>query len=173
MWIGQCMSFAGFVFQSLSCVWLWSHGLYHTTLLCPPLSPGVCSNSCPLIWWCHLTISSSATPSPFAFNLSQHQGLCQWVCSLHQVAKVLELELQQESFQWMNLQGWFSLGLAGLISLLFKGLSSVFSKKKKRVFSSTTIWSISSLALSLLYSPTLTSVYDYWKNCSFDYTDLC
>ena len=40
-------------------------------------------------------------PSPFAFNLSQHQGLFQWVSSLHQVAKVLEFQLQHQSFQWI------------------------------------------------------------------------
>ena len=38
----------------------WLHGLQHTRLLCPPLSPRVCSNSCPLSLWCYLTISSSA-----------------------------------------------------------------------------------------------------------------
>ena len=40
-------------------------------------------------------------PSSPAFNLSQHQGLFQWVSSSHQVAKVLELQLQQQSFQWI------------------------------------------------------------------------
>ena len=40
-------------------------------------------------------------PSPPAFNLSQHQGLFQWVSSLHQVAKVLELQLHHQSFQWI------------------------------------------------------------------------
>ena len=40
-------------------------------------------------------------PSPFAFNLSQHQGLSQWVGSSHQVAKVLELQHQHQSFQWI------------------------------------------------------------------------
>ena len=40
-------------------------------------------------------------PPSFAFNLSQHQGLCQWVCSSHQVAKVLEVQLQHQSFQWI------------------------------------------------------------------------
>ena len=38
---------------------LWPHGLQHARLLCPSLSPGVCSNSCPLSWWCHPIISSS------------------------------------------------------------------------------------------------------------------
>ena len=42
-----------------------------------------------------------SSPSPPAFNLSQHQGLFKWVSSLHQVAKVLELQLQHQSFQWI------------------------------------------------------------------------
>ena len=54
------------VVQSLSCVWLfWSHGLQHVRLPCPSLSPGVCSDSCPLSHWCHPTISSSVTPFCF------------------------------------------------------------------------------------------------------------
>ena len=65
---------------------------------------------------------------------------------------------------FMNIQYLFPLKLAGLISLQSKGLS--------RVFSSTTIQSINSLALSLLYGSTLTSIYDYWKNHSFNYVDI-
>ena len=42
-----------------------------------------------------------SSPSPPAFNLSQHQGLFPWVSPLHQVAKVLELQLQHQSFQWI------------------------------------------------------------------------
>jgi len=42
-----------------------------------------------------------SSPSPPAFNLSQHQGLFQWVSSLHQVAKILEFQLQHHSFQWI------------------------------------------------------------------------
>ena len=44
------------------------HGLQHTRLLCTPLSPRVCSNSCPLSWWCYLTISSSAAPFSFCLQ---------------------------------------------------------------------------------------------------------
>ena len=62
--------------------------------------------------------------SPPALNLSQHQGLFQWVSSSHQVAKVLELQLQHQSFQR---KPWFPLGLIGLISLLSKRFSRVFS----------------------------------------------
>jgi len=42
-----------------------------------------------------------SSPSPLIFNLSQHQGLFQWVSSSHQVAKVLESQLQHQSFQWI------------------------------------------------------------------------
>ena len=68
-----------------------------------------------------------SSPSPPAFNLSQHQGLFQWVSSSHQVAKVLELQLQRQSFQWIFRTDWFPLGLTGWISLQSKGLSRVFS----------------------------------------------
>ena len=57
--------------------------------------------------------------SPPAFNLSEHQGLFQWVSSSHQVAQVLEFQLQY--------QDWFPLGWTGWISLQSKGLSTVFS----------------------------------------------
>ena len=65
-------------------------------------------------------LSSTSSPS---VNLFQHQGLFQWVGSLHQVAKVLEH--QHQSFQ--GILDWFPLGLTGLISLQSKGLSRVFS----------------------------------------------
>ena len=65
----------------------------------------------------------------------------------------------------MNTQGWFPLGLTGLISLLSKGLSKSSPALQFQ--------SINSSALSLLYGPTLTSIHDYWKNHSFDKTDLC
>ena len=62
---------------------LQPHGLHHTRLLCWPLSPGVCSNFCPLSQPCSLTTSSSVAPFSFAFNLSQRQSLFQWVSSLY------------------------------------------------------------------------------------------
>ena len=80
---------------------LQPHGLQHARLLCPSSTPTVYSNSHPSSQWCHPTISSSVVPFPPAFNLSHHQGLFQWVSSLHQVAKVLEFPLQHQSFQWI------------------------------------------------------------------------
>ena len=65
---------------------LQPHGLQHVRLPCPS-SPGACSNSCRLNQECHPTISSSVAPSPPALNLSQHQGLFQWVSSSHQWPK--------------------------------------------------------------------------------------
>ena len=77
---------------------LQSHGLQHDRPPCPSPTPGVYSNLCPLSRWCHPTIMLS--PSPPAFNLSQHQGLFQWIISSHQVANVLEFQLQHQYFQW-------------------------------------------------------------------------
>ena len=73
---------------------LWPRELQHARPPCPSPTPGVYSNSCPLSWWCH------PSPSP-TFNLSQHQRLFKWVSSSHQVAKVLEFQLQHRSFQWI------------------------------------------------------------------------
>ena len=75
------------------------HGLQHARPPCPSPTPRVYLNSCALSWWCHPTISSSVVPSP-AFNLSQHQGLFKWVSSSHHMVKVLEFQLQHQSFQW-------------------------------------------------------------------------
>ena len=77
------------------------HGLQHTRLPCPSATPRVCSKSCPLSQWCHPTSHPLSSLSPPAFNLSQHQGLFKWVSSSHQVAKVLEFQLQHQSFQWI------------------------------------------------------------------------
>ena len=72
------------------------HGLQHTRLPCPLLPPRVCSNSCPLSQCCQSTSYPLSPRSPPAFNLSQPQSLFQWVSSSHQVAKVLELQLQHQ-----------------------------------------------------------------------------
>ena len=73
------------------------HGLQHTRLLCPSHSPGVCSS--PLSRWCCLSISSSADPLLLLPSIFPSISLFQWVNSLHQVVKVLDLQLQHQSFQ--------------------------------------------------------------------------
>ena len=74
------------------CPILQPHGLQHTRLPCPSPAPRACSDSSPLSPWCH-PFHPLSSPSPPALNLSQHQGLLQWVSSLHQVGKLLELQL--------------------------------------------------------------------------------
>ena len=100
-----------------------------------------------------------SSPSPSTFNLSQHQGLFQWVSSSHQVAKVLELQLQYQSFQRIF-----------RTDFLYDGLVvSLYSPRDSQESSPTPQFkSINSSALSFLYSPTLTSIHDYWKNHCFD-----
>ena len=61
-------------------------------------TPRVHPNPCPSSQWCQPTISFSVVP--FCLNLSQHQGLFKWASFSHQVAKVLEFQLQHQSFQW-------------------------------------------------------------------------
>ena len=73
---------------------LWPHGLQHARLPCPSPTPEACSHSCPLSQWCHRTISSSVVPF-------SHLQIFKWVSSSHQVPKVLELQFQQQSFQWI------------------------------------------------------------------------
>ena len=78
---------------------LWSNGLQHTRLPCSSSSPGVDSDSCPLSHDAIQPFHLLSPPSPPALNLPQHHDLFQWVGSSHQVAKVLELQLQHQSFQ--------------------------------------------------------------------------
>ena len=100
-----------------------------------------------------------SSPSPPVFNLSQHQGLFKGVSSLHLVAKVLEFQLQHQSFQ-MNIQDWFPLGWTGWITLNPRDSRESSQTPQSK--------SINSLVLSFLYSPTLISIHDYWKNHSLD-----
>ena len=104
------------------------------------------------------------SPSPPAFNLYQHQGLFKWVSSSHQVAKVLELQLQHQFFQWTPGTDLLQDGLVGSPSSPRDSQESSPTPQFK---------SINSLVLSFLYSPTLTSIHDHWKNYSFKFIDLC
>ena len=140
---------------------LQPHGLQHARPPCPSPTPRLYPNSCPLSWWCHPAISSSVVPSPLAFNLSEHQGLFKWVGFSHQVAKVLEFQLQHQSFQWIVRTDFLYDGVVG----------SPFSPRNlQEVFFFTTpqFRSINSSALSFLYSPTLTCIHDHWKNLRLD-----
>ena len=72
---------------------LQPHGLQHTRIPCPSATARACSNSCSLVGDAVQPSHPLSSPSPPAFNLSQHQGLFQWVSSSHQVVKVLEFQL--------------------------------------------------------------------------------
>ena len=126
------------------------HGLQHARLPCPALSSGVSSNSCLLNWLCHPTISSSVVPF-FSFNLSQHQGLYQWISSSHQVAKILEFQFQHQSFQWTPRSDFLYDELVG--SPCSPGDSQESSPTPQ-------FKSINCSTLSFLYGPTLTSIQD-------------
>ena len=128
---------------------LWPHGLQHATLPCPSLSPTVHSNSCPLGQWCHPTISSSVTPFSSCLNLSQHQGIFQWVIFFSSGGQSTRASA---SVLPVNIQGGFPFRLTGLI-LLSKGLSRVFSTTIRRhQFFSTqlSLWSSSHIHTWLL-----------------------
>ena len=101
-------------------------------------------------------LSSSFPP---ASNLSQHQGLLQWVGSSHQVAKVLEFQLQHQSFQWTPRTDLLQDGLVG----------SPCSPRDSQESSPTPQFkTINSLVFCFLCSPTLTSIHDHWKNHCLD-----
>ena len=140
---------------------LQPHVLQHARRPGPSLSPGVCSDSCPLSRWCYPTISSSATLFSFCLESFPASGSfpMSWLFASGDQSIGASASA---SVLPMNTQGWFPLGLTGLISLKSKGIW--------RVFSSTTIWRHQ--FFGLLCGPALTSVHDSWENHSFDYTDF-
>ena len=99
-------------------------------------------------------------PSSPAFNLSQHQGLFKWAHSLHQVAKVFSFFFNITASNEHS--GLISLGWTSWISLQSKGPRSFLQHPTPQ------FKSVNSLALSFIYSPTLTSIHDYWKNHSLE-----
>ena len=132
----------------------------------PSLSPGVCSTSCPLSWWCHPTISSSVIPfssclqsfpASGSFPVSQlftsggqNIGVSAW-------ASVLPL----------NIQDWSPLGLTGLLSLQSKEHLRVFSntiQKHQFISAQTSLWSSSHICTWLLEKPLLWQSDLYWQS---------
>ena len=105
-----------------------------------------------------------SSPSAPVRNPSQDQGLFQWVNSSHEVAKVLEFWLQHQSFQWTPRTHLPYDGLLG---------SPCCPKDSKASSPTPQFKSIDFSVLGFLHSPTLTSIYDHWKNHSLDLTDLC
>ena len=113
----------------------------------------------------HAIQSAHPRPSPFppAFSLAQHLGLFQWVSSLYQVAEVLELQLQHQSFQWIF-----------RVAFIWDRLvwSPCCPKDSHESFPALQSKSINSLALSLLYGPAFTSIHVLEKQIVEDYFRL-
>ena len=133
---------------------LGPHGLHHARPSWPSPAPRVYSNSRPLSRWCHPTISSSVIPVSSclqSFPASESFQMSQFFTSGGQSIGVSA----SASVLPMNTQDWSPLGWTGWVSLQSKGLSRVFSNTtvQKHLFVGTQ-----------LYSPTVTSIHDYWKN---------
>ena len=78
------------------------HEVQHIGLPCPSQSPRACSNSCPLSQWCHPTISSSVISFSSCLQSFPASQSFPMVSSSHQVARVLECQLQHQSFRWYS-----------------------------------------------------------------------
>ena len=89
------------------------HEPQHTRPPCPSPTPRAYSTHVHQVSDAIQPSHPLSSPSPPAFNLSYHQGLFQWVISLHQVDKVLELQLQHQSFQWILRTDFLQDGLVG------------------------------------------------------------
>ena len=137
---------------------LWPHEPQHVRAPCPSPTAGIYPNPCLLSWWCHPTIPSSVVPfssCPQSFPALGSFQMSQLFASGGQSIGVSA----SASVLPVNTQDWSPLGWTGCISLQSRGLSRVFN---------TAVQSINSSMLSFLYSPTLTSTHDYWKNHSLD-----
>jgi len=148
-----------FQFSSVTSDSLQPHGWQHATLPCPSPTPELAQTHVHRVGDASQPSHPLSSHSPPAFNLSQHQGLFQLVSSLHQVAQVLQLQLQHQSFQWIF-----------RTDFLYEWLVWFPCSPRDSQESSLTpqFQSINSLVFSFLYGPTLTSTRDPWKNNSFD-----
>jgi len=152
--------------QSLSCVWLFANP-WTTALRGFPVHHQLPELAHIHVHWVGDAIQPSHPVIPFSsclqsFPASGSFQMSQFFASDGQSTGVSA----STSVLPKNIQDWFPLGWTSWISLQSKGLSRVLLPTPQ-------IKSINSLPLSFLYSPTLTSIPDYWKNHSFDKTDLC
>ena len=126
----------------------WSHGLQYARLPCPSLSLRVCSDSCPLSWWCHPTISLLFLLSVFP--------------SIRVFSNESALLIRLTKYWSFN----FSISTSNEYSELISFRIDWFDlccRRDSWEFSAPQLESINSLVLSILYGPTLTSVHDHWK----------
>ena len=142
---------------------LWTHGLQHARLPCPLPTPGACSNSRSLSWWCHPTMSSFVVPFSSCLQSFPASGSFPMIQFFASGAQSIGVSASV-SLLPMNIQHWFPLGLTGLISLQSKGLSRVFSGTtiQKHQFFGAQL----SLQSNSLYMST-------GKTIAVNYRDLC
>ena len=133
---------------------LQPNGLQHARLPYPSPTPRACSNSCPLSWWCHPTISAvpcssclQSFPASVSFQMSQ---------LFDQVAKVLELQLQHQSFQWIFRTDFLRIDWLDLLAVQGT-LKSILQHHSSKA---------SILTCSAFFIVQLS--HDYWRNHSFD-----
>ena len=134
--------------HSLSHVQLFSTPwLQHTRFPCPSTTPGDCSNSCPLSWWCHPTISSSVVPfssSLQSFSASGSFPMSQFFAKYWSSGQSIGVSASTSVLP-LNIQGWFPLGLTDLISLqpkeLSRFLSSTIVQKHQFFDAQLSLWS--------------------------------
>ena len=144
---------------------LQPHELQHARPPCPSPTPGVHPNPCPLSQWCHPTISSSVVPfSPClqSFQASGSFPMSQFFASGGQSIRASV----SASVLPMNIRDWFPLQLTVWFPCCPRNSQESFPTPQFK--------SINSSGLSFLYSPTLTSIHDYWKTIALTrWMDLC
>ena len=126
-------------------------GLQHARLPCASPSPGACSNSCPLNWWCHPTISSSVVPFSSCLQPFPASGsfLMSWFFTSG--SQTTGASVQHQSFQWVFRVNFLS-------DWLFWSPCRDYPRDSQESSPAPHFESINSLVFSLLYCPTLTSV---------------
>ena len=132
----------------------WPHDSQHTRPPCPSPTPRAYSNPCPLSWWCHPTISSSVLPFSSRLQSFPASGSFQMFFASGAWSSSFSINPSNE--------------YSGLISFKMDWLDLFAVQGTQESSPRSQFKSINSLALSFLYSPTLTSIHDYWKNHSFD-----
>ena len=138
---------------------LQTHGPRHAKLPCPSRTPGACSNSCPSSWWCHPTISSSVIP--FSSHLQSFPASGSFPTSQFFASGGQSIGVSASaSVLPMNIQDWFPLG--------WTGWTPCSPRDSQESSPTPQFKSINSSVLSFLYSPTLISIHDHWKNHSLD-----
>ena len=143
---------------------LQPQGQQHARLPCPSPTPRACSNSCPSCQWCHPTVSSSCYPLLLLPSI---------FASIRVFSSESPLCTRWPKYWSFSLSDNLSNDYSCLISFKIEWLDLFAVQGTLKSSPTPQFKNINSSALSLHYDPTLTSIYDYWKNHSFDYTDFC